>query len=381
MGFNNDSLRPGWGCGAILLVLVGAVLGTALTLAAFYAGFPTAPPDAGDPFDYQAPELPEPDGDRVLPEYQNTAVVQAAQAVTPAVVGVSNRQQLYDWFRGASELREVGTGSGVIIHDKGLIVTNYHVIHQAAEVAVIFSDGTEEQAEIVGADPATDLAVLRVEHPGLKAAPFGDSDLLQVGELAIAIGNPLGLAFQQSVTLGVISATERYIEASEYRFAFIQTDAAINPGNSGGALVNLKGEVVGINTAKINLPGFEGMGFAIPSNMAKNIVAELVEYGRVIRPWIGVEIQEVTPQTAESLGLPQVYGVLVARVVPNSPASRGGLREGDIIIQLGEAPVEGFDSLRHALFQYKPGDVVEVKVLREEEELSLPVTLEEMPQG
>jgi serine protease Do len=378
MGFHEDSLRPGWGCGAFLLVLLGAVLGTALTLAAvFYAGFP-ASPAARDPFDHQAPRPG--DGDSpLLPEYQNTAVVQAARSVTPAVVGISNRKLVYEWFRGSSELREVGTGSGVIINADGLIVTNNHVIQDAAEVVVIFADGDEVQAEIVGADAATDLAVLKVERQGLTAASFGDSDLLQVGELAIAIGNPLGLAFQQTVTLGVISATERFIQASEYRFAFIQTDAAINPGNSGGALVNLKGQVVGINTAKINLPGFEGMGFAIPSNMVKDIVRELVEYGRVIRPWMGVEIQEITPQLAESLGLPVTAGVLVARVVANSPAARAGLREGDIIVEVGDAAVKDFDTLRRALFRYKPGNTVTVKLLREGGELNRPVTLAEMP--
>ncbi len=380
MTFHNDSFRPGWGCGGLFLVLVGAVLGTVLTLTAvFYAGFP-APPPARDPVEDQVPDPPEPPGELILPEHQNTAVVRAAQAVTPTVVGVSNRQQVYQWYRGSSELREVGTGSGVIIQGGGLIVTNYHVIDGASEVVVIFPDGTEEQARIVGADPATDLAVLKVEREGLTAAVFGDSDSLKVGELAIAIGNPLGLAFQQSVTLGVISATERFIEASEYRFAFIQTDAAINRGNSGGALVNLKGEVVGINAAKISMVGFEGMGFAIPSNMAKGIIDELIDHGRVIRPWMGVEIQEVTPQMAEEWGLPVAFGVLVARVVPGSPASRGGLREGDVIIQVGNSPVENFESLRGALFQHRPGDLVGVKVLREGSELDLSVTLGEMPQ-
>lgn len=378
MAFHGDSYRQGWGCGAFLLVLAGAVLGTALTLSAvFYAGFPT-PPDQREPIEQEQPQLPLPDPG-TLPEHQNTAVVQAAQAVTPAVVGVSNRQVVHDWLRGAGQLREVGTGSGVIIDRQGLIVTNYHVIQQAEEVVVTFSDGTEVPAEIVGEDPATDLAVLRVEHEGLAAAVFGDSDALLVGELAIAIGNPLGLAFQQSVTLGVISATERYIQASEYRFAFIQTDAAINPGNSGGALVNVRGEVIGINTAKINLPGFEGMGFAIPSNMAKDIVGDLVEHGRVIRPWMGVEILEINRQTAEERNLPVTSGVQVARIMGNSPASRAGLREGDIILRVGGGQVADFDSLRRALFRYKPGDTVDVLILREGEELVLPVTLGEMP--
>jgi serine protease Do len=281
-----DLMVSGQGLSPFLLVLLGAILGTALTMAVFmYAGFPVF--NRESPMPHPGQVLPDPAPPAVLPEYQNTAVVQAAQQVAPAVVGVSNRRLVTDWFRGTSQMREVGTGSGVVINANGLIVTNYHVIADATEVVITFSDGEEVEAEIVGADAATDLAVLKVAKGGLTAASFGDSDDLKVGEMALAIGNPLGLAFQQSVTLGVISATERFIEAAEHRFGFIQTDAAINPGNSGGALVNLRGEVVGINTAKINLPGFEGMGFAIPSNMVKETVANWWSMAGLFAPGSG----------------------------------------------------------------------------------------------
>lgn len=379
MGFYDDFEGRRSGVKSFFLVLLGAVLGTALTLAIFmYAG-----PGFGieSPFPDPGPGLPDnPAPDFVLPEYQNTAVVRAAQKVTPAVVGVSNRRMVTDWFRGSSQLREVGTGSGVVIDATGFIVTNYHVIADATEVVVTFSDGEEVTAEIVGADAATDLAVLKVDKTGLTAASFGDSEKLKVGEMAIAIGNPLGLAFQQSVTFGVISATERFIETAEHRFGFIQTDAAINPGNSGGALVNLQGEVVGINTAKINLPGFEGMGFAIPSNMVKDTVNELVEHGRVIRPWIGVFIDEVTPAKAETLGLPVTSGVIIVEIITGGPAQKAGLKVDDIIISLGEGRVADFESLRRAIFAHKPGDTVDVVVLREGQEVTVPVILGELPQ-
>ena len=369
-----------------LLVLLGAILGSLFSLTAvYYYGLPAreaAPliePDSSSEAKQEGESELLFDQEVLLPEHQNTAVVRAAQQVTPAVVGISNRQEVFDFFRGTSRVQEAGTGSGVIIDAAGLIVTNYHVIREADEVIVSFPDGEDLRAEIVGADPITDLAVLRVTRKDLAAASFGDSDVLRVGEMVIAIGNPLGLAFQQTVTLGVISATERFIEAAEHRFPFIQTDAAINPGNSGGALVDLKGRVIGINTAKIKLPGFEGMGFAIPSNMAKKIVAELIEHGRIIRPWMGIVIDEISPSKAEALGLPVDYGILVVKVVAGSPADRAGLKLNDLIVGVAGEKIVNFDALRHILFEHRAGDKIDVKIIRDGQELILQIVLGELP--
>ncbi len=366
-------------------VFLGAVLGSLLTVfTAYYylqaaGAFPLKPPASENPIG----EDDEPENNYVLPEHQNTAVIRAVQKVTPAVVGISNRRITYDFFSGARQLREVGSGSGVVIRSDGLIATNYHVIDQATEVYVIFADGEEIKAEIVGADPLTDLAVLKVAKEGLPQATFGDSSKLQVGEIAIAIGNPLGLAFQQSVTQGVISATERFIDEAEYRLPFIQTDAAINPGNSGGPLVDLRGEVIGINSAKIIIQGFEGMGFAIPSNIARDIVQELIENGRINRPFLGVTIDQadpITPETAEEMELPVSHGIIVVEVVSGSPAERAGIKPGDIIFQLAGKDVKSFDGLRQILFDHRPGDKVELKLVRERKEMAVMLTLEEIPE-
>ncbi len=362
------------------LVFLGAILGSVITITALSNYWQT---QEALPLELTPPQEENTDSEReglVLPENQNTAVIQAAKDVAPAVVGISNRRMVYDYWRGNQQMREVGTGSGVIIDSAGIILTNFHVIEDATEVMVILEEGEEVQAEIIGADPATDLAVLKIDREGLPAAAFGDSGNLQVGEMAIAIGNPLGLAFQQSVTLGVISATDRIIQAAEYRFSFIQTDAAINPGNSGGPLVNLAGKVIGINTAKINLPGFEGMGFAIPSNMVRTIVAELIEHGRINRPWMGINIDEITPSKAAELGLPVDYGVLVVRVVSGSPAQRDGILIDDIIIGVAGRDVRNFEDLRNILFDHRAGDTVEVRFIRHGVEKTVEVALKEMPE-
>ncbi len=312
-------------------------------------------------------------------EHQNTAVVAAAEEVTPAVVGITNLAMGYDFFQGRTDLHERASGSGVIIDSDGYIVTNYHVIANATEIAVTMENGDEHEAEIIGADPGTDLAVLKIDKTGLPSANFSDSDNLQVGELAIAIGNPLGLAFKQSVTVGVISALDRSITIGEQTFSFIQTDAAINDGNSGGALTNAIGEVIGINTAKIKIPGVEGMGFAIPSNTVESIVAELIEHGRIIRPWIGVVVSEIDEHLAEQLQLPVDYGVLVEDTVAGDPADQAGIRSGDIIIEMAGEKIETFTRLREVINQHEVGDEVSVKILRNGQERELSITFIEMP--
>ncbi|ACB86442.1 S1C family serine protease [Natranaerobius thermophilus] len=311
-------------------------------------------------------------------EYQDTPVVRAAQEVMPAVVGVTNRAQAWD------QTMDRGTGSGVVIEPEGLIVTNYHVIEAAEEVVVTIEEGKSAEAEIVGEDPETDLAVLEVDPQNfdkeeLHSAEFGDSDELVAGEMTIAIGNPLGLAFQQSVTAGVISATDRKVRVGEDYISLIQTDAAINPGNSGGPLVNALGEVIGINSVKIRDAGVEGMGFAIPSNRVSEIVEDLIEYGFVERPWIGIYIQEIDPYIAEIYNLPVNYGIFIQEIEPNSPAAEAGMQRGDILIEFAGEQIDSQAKLRNVRNDYDVGDNVEVTVLREGEEITLDMTLEGDP--
>jgi serine protease Do len=290
----------------ILGLLVGGLLVATLF---FYLAGNVLPPEINRDEEKAAP-LPgvEQNNARkmleVSPEVESyyMAVVKAAEEVTPSVVGISNFSVVTD-FWGRSSLQERATGSGVIIDEKGFIVTNYHVIENARELIVTLSSGDEVPATVVGTDPPTDLAVLKIDKEGLPAAELADSDVLHVGEPAIAIGNPLGLDFQQTVTLGVVSARERSITIQGQKFTFIQTDAAINDGNSGGALVNIYGQVIGINTAKIKIPGVEGMGFAIPANTVKEITRDLITQGRVERPWLGVYLSTLTPMDAQRFSL------------------------------------------------------------------------------
>lgn len=308
------------------------------------------------------------------------AVIKAAERVTPSVVGISNYGLVFDLW-GRSKLQERAAGSGVIISSEGYIVTNYHVIENARELAVSFGSGDDLPAQVIGADPPTDLAVIKVDKKGLPAAEFADSDQLRVGEPAIAIGNPLGLDFQQSVTKGVVSARERSITIQGQKFNFIQTDAAINDGNSGGALANINGQVIGINTAKIKISGVEGMGFAIPSNTVKEIVADLIEEGRVARPWIGVSINTLTPLEAQRLELDVDYGVLVMEVVTGSPAARAGIKPMDVIVALEDEKIVDSAELQHTLYQFNIGQKIKVTVFRDSVETVLEVTLDEMPEG
>ncbi|MBR1975831.1 MAG: trypsin-like peptidase domain-containing protein, partial [Phascolarctobacterium sp.] len=251
---------------------------------------------------------------------RNTPIVAAAKKVGPAVVGITNKAYVRDFFNRVKFV-ERGTGSGVIYDAKnGLIATNHHVVEGATEIIVALTDGRTVKGKVLGEDAATDLAVVQVDEKNLPVATFGDSDTLQVGEPAIAIGNPLGLEFRGSVTAGVISALNRSIELGERKFNLLQTDAAINPGNSGGALVNADGEVIGINSAKIAVSGVEGIGFAIPINTAKPILDQLADKGRVARPYLGASL--IDKEVADRFGfdLDLHGGVFIAKVVKDSPA-------------------------------------------------------------
>ncbi len=307
------------------------------------------------------------------------SVVEAAERATPSVVGVSNYGIVFDiWGRGS--LQERATGSGAIIDGGGYIVTNYHVIENARELVVTLVTGEELPATVVGMDPPTDLAVIKVDKTGLPAVELADSNELRVGEPAIAIGNPLGLDFQHSVTLGVVSARDRSITIQGQRFTFVQTDAAINEGNSGGALVNIYGRLIGINTAKIMIPGVEGMGFAIPSNTVREITGQLIEEGMVTRPWMGVYISTLTPMEARHLELAVEEGVLVNDILPGGPAEKAGMRAMDVIVAIDGKELAGSGDLQHIIYQYDIGQTVQVTIVRDGQEMVLDVVLEKMPE-
>jgi serine protease Do len=376
-GFSQSPRRGGFAA-VLLAALFGAVVGGAL--AAYTVLHFIGQDMARMPSEQNIREDPPPTV-RDLPEHQNTAVVRAAEQVLPTIVGISNKAQVYDLFHGRSVMRERASGTGVIISREGHIVTNNHVVAGASELQVTLSTGEERSARLIGADAATDLAVIKIEQENLPDARFGDSDALAVGEVAIAIGNPLGLEFSRTVTVGVISARQRSINIDEHTFNFIQTDAAINEGNSGGALVNLRGEVIGINTAKIKIPGVEGMGFAIPSNTANKIARDLILHGRIIRPWMGVwHGGNLDEAKAAELQLPVNYGVLVQEVVRGGPADLAGLRSGDLIVGMAGQKITSFADLRRVIHEHQVGDEVEITIFRGRGQLALKVRLAELPE-
>ena len=309
---------------------------------------------------------------------RNTPAVRVAQMVGPAVVGINNRGYAKDAFNRQVSV-EQGSGSGVIFDKAGMIVTNNHVVEGAQDIVVSLSDGRSFKGRLLGADPATDLAVLKIDDAGdLPVAEFGDSDGILVGEPAIAIGNPLGMEFRGSVTTGVISALARTLDIGEQRFKLIQTDAAINPGNSGGALANADGLVIGINSVKIRLAGIEGMGFAIPINSVKPIVKELIEKGRIVRAYLGVALLD-KQAAANYYGYTFEKGLLVAKVYEGSPAAKSGLRQGDLVISINNVVLNKVVDLRSILNDLPVGEKVVVSLLRDGKNFTMEVILEESP--
>lgn len=333
----------------------------------------------------------------------SAGVAEVARTVTPAVVNISSTRIIKQKGEAASdpffndpffrqffgdqffkqqlpprERREQSLGSGVIVSANGYILTNNHVVEHASEIKVLMSDKREYSGKLIGTDPKTDVAVLKIEATGLPAVPWGDSDKLQVGEYAIAIGNPFGL--NQTVTMGIISAVGRAnVGIADYE-DFIQTDAAINPGNSGGALVNVKGELIGINTAIFSQSGgYMGIGFAIPSNMVRAVMDSLIKSGKVVRGWLGVSVQEITPELAKQFGLSSTKGVLVTEAEAGSPAARGGLTRGDVITSFDGKAVTDSAHLRNQVAGTRVGKKVPVTLLRDKKELSLEVTIVELP--
>jgi serine protease Do len=288
--------------------------------------------------------------------------------------------EFFKRFETPRERKERGLGSGVIVDAGGIIITNNHVVSKADEIKVFLSDKREFKAKLIGTDAKTDVAVLRIEATGLPTVSWADSDRLEVGEFVLAVGNPFGLT--QTVTLGIVSALGRSAGIAEYE-DFIQTDAAINPGNSGGALVNVRGELVGINTAIYSQNGGNmGIGFAVPSNMAHSIMTQLVQHGKVVRGWLGVSIQELTPELATQFGVPkETKGVLVSDVMDDSPAKKSGFERGDLIIEYDGRPMDSPTHLRNAVAQTVVGKKVAIKFIREKKTKTSEVMIGEQPKN
>jgi len=277
------------------------------------------------------------------------------------------------------ERRQNSLGSGVIVSPQGYILTNNHVIDGADEILVALNDGRTARAEVIGTDPETDLAVLHITLDQLQGITMGNSEELRVGDVVLAIGNPFGVG--QTVTQGIVSATGRKQLGLSTFENFIQTDAAINPGNSGGALVNPYGELVGINTAIFSRSGgSEGIGFAIPTDLAKNVLTQLIEQGRVVRSWLGIETQSITPALAESFGLADdIKGILVAGVMRNSPGATAGLKPGDIITHIDKKEINLSSDAMKLILEAPPGTTINLQLLRNAEIINLKATLGNRP--
>ena len=278
------------------------------------------------------------------------------------------------------EQRERGLGSGVIISSDGYILTNNHVVEKATEIKVTLPDKREFTGKVVGTDPKTDIAVVKIAATGLPTMTLGDSSKIEVGDYTFAIGDPFGIG--ETATMGIVSATGRNgLDIEDYE-DFIQTDAAINPGNSGGALVNARGELIGINTAILSggSGGNQGIGFAIPINMAKYVMDQILKHGKVVRGYIGVGIQEVTPSLAKAFNVPAEKGALVSSVEPHSPGAKAGLQRGDVITEINGQPVQGSNDLRLKVGTMAPGTPAHLKVLRNGQTRDVTVTLGEAPE-
>jgi len=303
-------------------------------------------------------------------------LVSAVEKVSKSVVNIASVRMLHDQMFRIFPIE--GVGSGVVINENGYILTNNHVIDDAERLKVTLSDGSVLRGKVVGSDETTDLAVLKVEsNQPLPAAELGNSDDLKAGQIVIALGNPFGLTGGPAVTAGIVSSLNRSIQTRNGVLELIQTDAAINPGNSGGPLVNTKGNVIAINTA--NMPYAQGIGFAVPINTAKSILKELIEKGKVMRPWIGIASIKVTPQLARYYGLPVADGALIARVEPYSPADDAGLRKGDIIEEIDGNLIKDPSQIATHVRKKQLNDQLTVTVNRYGRQFQLPVPIDERP--
>lgn len=285
-------------------------------------------------------------------------VVPIAKKVSPSIVAIKIKKTYRDFFGYRYESE--GTGSGIIIDAQGHIVTNNHVVEDSNDIIVVLNDGKELAAKVIGKDAATDLAVIKVDEKNLPYAELGDSSKLEVGELAVAIGSPMGTDYAGSVTAGIISGLNRKVPVGDRSMTLIQTDAAINPGNSGGALVNSEGKVVGINTVKLIESRVEGMGFAIPIDEAKPIIKQLIENKKVSRPYLGIQGETIDKETAKQYNVPQ--GVLVRAIIQGSGAEKAGMEQGDIITKIDGKVINTIEEVIEIVRSHKLGDVLEVEV-------------------
>jgi serine protease Do len=346
----------------------------------------TAAPDDSNAVKSPSPTLPQIGGDNPLTLAGDVDIPAIVNADGPAIVGVLNKAKgQFNFGRDGNQDDDTqGSGSGVIISADGYVVTNNHVIAGADEISVVLAGGEEVDAKLIGADAQTDLAVLKIEKTGLAVIPFGNSDNTQVGETVLAIGNPLGTELAGTVTAGIISAKNRQITIDGYTYTLMQTDAAINPGNSGGALVNMKGELIGINSLKSTSAGTdsygnsisaEGIGFAIPINTAKPIIEQLIREGGIKRPVLGISPYEITADQAEFYRTPE--GVGIVDVTENGPAMKAGLQAGDIITEFDGKEVKTLADVRNVLNEHEIGDTVKMKVYRSDtgKTLTVDVTL------
>lgn len=320
------------------------------------------------------------------------AVAQAAPAVvniyTRKLAELSPEQQLTDPqprdheqtpSQEQQQERQLSSlGSGVIISNDGYIITNNHVVAGADSILIALRDGREAQAKVIGTDPETDLAILKVELGGLSSINLVSSDSIRIGDVALAIGNPYGVG--QTVTMGIISATGRNKLGINTYENFIQTDAAINPGNSGGALINARGDMIGINTAIFSRSGgSQGIGFAIPSDLVKSVLLGIIEDGRVVRGWLGIEIQEMTPALAESFGTEKGWGLIIAGIFRDSPAHKAGLQPGDILFSIDGKTIRSGRSAMGQIAATKPGAVLEMELIRSGEPMKFKVIIGDRP--
>lgn len=324
---------------------------------------------------------------KVLPTVVNISSTKVVKAPTEFEGQMPDDDFFRQFFGGSlrsmpnmpREQRERGLGSGVIVSPEGYILTNNHVVDSASEVKVTLADKREFKARVVGTDPKIDIAVLKIDASDLPSIVVGDSSKIQIGDYALAVGNPFGVG--KTVTMGIVSALGRSNLGIEAYEDFIQTDAPINPGNSGGALINDRGELIGINTAIIShgSEGNQGIGFAVPVNLARTVMDEILKTGKVTRAYLGVVPQDVTPAIAKAFGVKESAGALIGDVTADGPAQKSGLQKGDIVLQLNGKPVEDANQLRMNISMMRPGTTVNLKVFRNGADREFTVTLGELP--